>query len=72
MTLRSWVVTDFDTDRTTIRFLGDDDIDQGDVGAIIEELFFVPVKLLKTRHRAQNSEDKVTGVIHIFHLAFHP
>lgn len=72
LALRPRVWTYIDTDGKTIRFFGDDDIDYSDVGIVITELALVSEKLLKSVYRAQESEDKLAGVIDIFHLAFNP
>jgi hypothetical protein len=58
----------FYSDRTTVRFFGDNDIDQSDAGAIITKLALLSEKLLKSLHRAQKSEDKLAGVVETFHL----
>jgi hypothetical protein len=65
LTLRPKVEVDIYvvSDRTTIRFVGDNDIDQSDAGAIITKLALLSEKLLNSLHRAQESEDKLAGVI---------
>lgn len=54
--------------RTTVRFFGENDIDQSDAGAIITKLALLCEILLESLHRAQKSEDKLAGVVEIFHL----
>jgi len=54
----------------TIRFFGDVDIDfsQTNVDAIVTRLALVSVKLLKSLYQVQKSDDKIAGVVDIFHL----
>lgn len=44
------------------------DISKSDVGAFIEKLALMSTKLLKALHAAQESEDKITGVLAIVQL----
>lgn len=72
LTLSPRVVIYLDKDATTIRFEGDDDIEQSNLGAIVKKLALVSEKLLKSLHSAQESDDKLAGVVDIFRLDIGP
>lgn len=55
-----------------LRFNPDIDISQSQVGVFLERLALMSTKLLKALHEAQESEDKVTGVLAIVQLDTSP
>lgn len=72
LTLTPKVRMYLDGNGRTIRFRGDNDIEQSDVGAMITKLALVSENLLKSLHRAQKSENKLAGVIEVFHFDLSP
>jgi hypothetical protein len=53
-----------------IRFFGDADIARSEIGAFITKLAFVSEKLLRSLHKAQESQDKPVGVSDILSVDF--
>jgi len=51
-----------------ICFFGDTDIARSQIGAFVKELALVSEKLLKSLHRAQESEDQLAKVSDVFIL----
>jgi hypothetical protein len=62
----------YDLENSEVQFTGDDDTRQSEAGALITKLALVSGKLLKSLHKAQKPEDRVAGVLGIFHLDFTP
>lgn len=68
LTLRPKVRVYVDLHGTIIRFFGDTDIARSPIGAFIKELALVSEKLLKSLHRAQESEDQLAKANDVFIL----
>jgi hypothetical protein len=68
LTLRPKVRVYVDLHGKIIRFFGDADIARSQIGAFIKELALVSEKLLKSLHKAQESEDQLGKVIDVFSL----
>ncbi|GAB7330698.1 hypothetical protein MBLNU13_g02259t2 [Cladosporium sp. NU13] len=68
LTLRPKIRVYVDLHGSIIRFFGDADIARSQIGAFITKLALVSEKLLRSLHRAQESDDKLAGVVEIFSL----
>jgi len=68
LTLRPKVRVYVDLHGTIIHFFGDTDIARSQIGAFIKELALVSEKLLKSLHRAQESEEQLAKVSNVFNL----
>ena len=71
LTLRAQVMMYVGKDKN-IRFFENPDVRLSHVGGIITKLAVVSEKLLKSLHSAQESEDKLAGVVGIFQLDVSP
>ena len=70
LTLRPKVRVYVDFRGAIIRFFGDADIARSEIGAFITKLAFVSEKLLRSLHKAQESQDKPVGVSDILSVDF--
>jgi hypothetical protein len=68
LTLRPKVRIYVDLHGKIIGFFGDADIARSQIGAFIKELALVSEKLLKSLHKAQESEDQFAKVGDVFSL----